>query len=91
MQTAAKHRQPVAGVTADFTARQLASFSHDHVFVTQANTPLKNNLMDRFYSICKRAAIQGAEPGGSVDIHSLRGTFATLAIERGGSPRAITS
>jgi integrase len=84
-------RGPVAGHTPSVTAKQAATFTRDHVFVTKANTPLKNNLLDRFYAICKRAGIEGAEPGGSVDIHSLRGTFTTLAIENGASPKAVQS
>ena len=36
-----------------------------------------------------RAAIEGAETHGSVDIHSLRVTFATLALENGASPKAV--
>jgi integrase len=87
----AKARQPVTGHTPDITTRQAAAFSRDHVFVTKANTPLKNNLLTRFYAICKRAGIEGAESGGSVDIHSLRGTFTTLAIENGASPKAVQS
>jgi integrase len=79
------------GHTPAVTAKQAAAFSRDHVFVTRANTPLKNNLLARFYAICKRAGIDGAEPGGSVDIHSLRGTFTTLAIENGASPKAVQS
>lgn len=84
-------RQAVAAHSAGATAKQAATFSRDHVFVTKANTPLKNNLLTRFYAICKRAGIDGAESGGSVDIHSLRGTFTTLAIENGASPKAVQS
>ena len=85
----AKDRQPVAGSTPDQTVQQAANFSREHVFVTKANTPLHNNLLKRFYAICKRAGIEGAEPGGSVDIHALRVSFITLAIEHGGNPKAI--
>lgn len=85
----AKHRQPVAGDTPKQTLQQAATFSRDHVFVTAANTPLKHNLLRAFYSVCKRAGIVGAVQGGSVDLHSLRVTFTTLALENGASPKAV--
>lgn len=70
-------------------AAQQAAFSQDHVFVTQANTPWKNNLLRAFYRCCRRAGIAGAEPGGSVDLHALRVSFVTLALEHGATPRAV--
>lgn len=79
----AKSREPVPGKTPE------GKFSRDHVFVTAANTPLKNNLLRAFYAICKRAGIEGAHAGGSVDLHSLRVTFTTLAIDNGASPKAV--
>lgn len=85
----AKHRKPVPGSTPKQTAQQAARFSKTHVFVTHANTPLRNNLLKRFYAICKRAGIEGAETGGSVDIHALRVSFITLSIEHGGNPKAV--
>lgn len=85
----AKHRKAVSGLTAVQTAQQVARFSKDHVFVSKANTPLRNNLLKRFYSVCKRAGIEDAKPGGSVDIHALRVSFITLALEHGGNPKAI--
>jgi integrase len=85
----AKARQPVAGHTPKQTAQQAAAFSRDHVFVTSANTPLRNNLLRAFYATCKRAGIEGAEPGGTVDLHSLRVTFTTLTLEHGASPKAV--
>ena len=33
--------------------------------------------------------VDGAEQGGSVDLHSLRVTFTTLALENGASPKAV--
>ncbi len=89
LQQQAEFRQPVTGTTPAQTRRQLARFSREHVFVTLANTPLRNNLLDRFYRVCRKAGIDGAEPGGSVDIHSLRVSFATLALEGGARPRAV--
>jgi integrase len=85
----AKKRQPIPGRTPKQTEQQRTRFSREHVFVTQANTPLKNNLLKRFYAVCKRAEIEGAEPGGSIDLHALRVTFISLAIEHGGSPKAV--
>lgn len=81
MKQRAKCRQPAAGLE--------NRFSRDHVFVTKANTPLVNNLLRAFYAVCKRAGIEGAVSGGSVDLHSLRVTFTSLAIEHGASPKAI--
>lgn len=89
LQKQATHRRPVEGRAKHITAGQLKNFSKEHVFVTQANTPLKNNLLKRFYAVAKRAGIEGAHSGGSVDIHSLRGTFATLALEGGATPKAV--
>jgi len=85
----AKHRQPVPGNSPKQTRQQLANFSRSHVFVSKANTPLKNNLLRRFYRICDKAGISGAEPGGSVDIHSLRVSFTTISLEHGAKPKAI--
>lgn len=60
-----------------------------HVFATQAGTPLKNNLLRQFYTYAQRAGIHDAVPGGSVDIHSLRGTAATLMLAGGGDPKSV--
>ena len=89
MKAAAKHRQPVPGNTPAATDLQRERFSRDHVFVTQANTPWGGNLLKRFYSVCRKADIQGAEPGGSVDIHSLRVTFTTMSMDHGANPKAV--
>ena len=86
----AADREPMVG-RSRIQVAQRANFTRDHVFVTQANTPLCNNLLDRFYSTCKRAGIEGAEKWGSVDIHSLRVTFTTLSLEHGASPKAVQS
>ncbi|MHB1034910.1 MAG: tyrosine-type recombinase/integrase [Pirellulales bacterium] len=85
----AEDREPVVRGTAKARERQKAHFSRDHVFVTGANTPWKNNLLRAFYAICKRAGIEGAETGGSVDIHSLRVSFTTIALENGANPRDV--
>ncbi|WP_254512345.1 tyrosine-type recombinase/integrase [Anatilimnocola floriformis] len=85
LREAARDRRSIAGKTPP------GRFSANHVFVTAYNTPRKNNLLRAFYAVCKRAGIDGAEPGGSVDIHSLRVTFTTLAMEHGASPKAVQS
>jgi integrase len=85
----ASRRQHVEGLTQASTAQQRANFTREHVFVSRANTPLRNNLLARFYAVCKRAGIEDAVPGGSVDIHSLRVSFTTLSLENGANPRAV--
>jgi integrase len=85
----AKRRGPVPGSTPAQTAKQAAKMSKEHIFVSKANTPLHNNLLTRFYAVCKRAGIEDGRPGGSIDIHALRVSFITLALEHGGSPKAI--
>lgn len=89
LRDAAAARQPVQGLTPELTAQQAANFSRDHVFVTKANTPWRNNLLKRFYACCKNAGIADARPRGAVDLHSLRVTFTTLSIENGASPKAV--
>ena len=79
----APSRLPVPGKTLP------GRLSRDHVFVNGANTPWYNNLLRTFYTWCKRADIEGADSGGSVDLHSLRVTFTTLALEGGAAPKAI--
>lgn len=85
----AKDREPVRSRNADLTERQRRNFSRDHVFVTRVNTPMRNNLLTRFYTCCKRASIEGAHSGGSVDIHSLRVSFTTIALENGAKPKSV--
>lgn len=85
----AKHRKPMPGQTAKMTELLKKRFSKDHVFVTTKNTPLDSNLLAKFYRVCRKAGIEDAKAGGAVDIHSLRVTFTTLAIEGGASPKAV--
>jgi len=82
-------RQPARFNARAMSERQSTNFTREHVFVTRANTPLRNHLLDRFYSTCQKAGIEDAKPGGSVDIHSLRVTFTTLSLEGGASPKAV--
>lgn len=85
----APFRVPIDGHTSDLTRRQHENFSKAHVFVTKANTPMRNNLLTRFYAVCKKAGIADAVRGGAVDIHGMRVSFATLALESGGTPKAV--
>ena len=85
----AKRRQPVPGSTPSLTEQQRRNFTRKHVFVTRANTPLRNNLLRAFYSICRRAGIEGGHRGGNVDIHSLRVTFTTMALSCGGNIKDV--
>ncbi len=87
----APFRKPGKGTTAKDTAIIELAFSKAHVFVTQAGTPWGHRLLRRFHAICKRVGIEGAEPGGSVDLHSLRVTFTTLTIEGGANPKEVQS
>ncbi|MBX9656399.1 tyrosine-type recombinase/integrase [bacterium] len=87
----AAQRKPVPAKRAAQSEQQLRNFSRDHVFVNQANSPWRNNLLRAFYFYCRRAGIMDAKRRGAVDLHSLRVTFTSLAIEHGASPRAIQS
>jgi integrase len=86
---AGDRRRPVPGKTAAETADRAARFSRDHVFVTTANTPHRSGLLKLFYAACCRTGIEDAGSGGSVDLHSLRVSFTTLALENGASPKAV--
>ena len=85
----ARRRRPIPARTAKQTEQQKARFSREHVFVTRANTPWRNNLLRKFYLICEKAGIEGAHPRGSVDIHSLRVSFITISLEHGAAAKAI--
>lgn len=63
--------------------------SKEHVFVGEANTPYSNNLLRAFYAVCRRVGIEDAYPGGSIDIHALRGTYVTVALDHGANPKAV--
>lgn len=89
LQSAAKDRKPRKGNTEAITKRIAEKFSREHVFVTKASTPWHNHLLTRFYSVCKKAGIEGGHVGGNVDIHSLRVSFATLALDNGANPKAV--
>ena len=63
--------------------------NQDLVFATPWGNNHYNNLLKKFYSCAKAAGIVDAKSGGSIDIHSLRGTFATMSIDAGASPKAV--
>jgi integrase len=89
LREASQHRQRMPGRTSAQTEQQRRAFTRERVFVTHANTPLKNNLLRRFYAVCRRASIEGAHFGGTVDLHSLRVSSTTLMLEPGASPKAV--
>jgi integrase len=89
LQAEAKDREPATCSCPNRSEQIAGRFSREHVFVTKYNTPIGNNLLARFYETCKRAGIQTHSEQGDVDIHSLRGCFATLAIDGGANPRAV--
>src|SRR5690606_16144684 len=68
-----------------------AGADQDLVFVNCLGRAIDNNLLRRFYSVCRRAGIPDACPGGAVDLHSLRVTYATLSLEGGANPKAVQS
>lgn len=86
-------RQPGKGTTRELTERIGHRFTRENVYVSEANTPLGNNIQKRFYATCRRAGVDvsGLEEGqgNSVDIHALRGTFATHAASNGGDIAAL--
>jgi len=86
-------RQPGKGTTTKLTAQIQAKFTREHVYVTEANTPLGSNVRDRFYETCKRAGVDvaGLEDGqgNAIDLHALRGTFATHAAQNGADIAAL--
>jgi integrase len=85
----APHRRPGKGATPQSRVAIPKYFSHEHVFVSPDGTPWRGTLLRRFYTACKRAGIQDARSRGSVDIHSLRVSFATLALENGAAPKQV--
>lgn len=59
------------------------------IFVNRAQGELTIGFLQAFYSACGKAGIEGAHPNGSVDLHALRATFATLSIDAGSNPKAV--
>ena len=92
-----KDRQPGQGRTAAITKRLQERFSRNHVFVTTENTPVTHGsgLYYAFMRCCELAGIitRRIDVAGHeidhVDLHSLRRTFCTDAIENGGDPKSV--
>jgi integrase len=89
LQAQVKDRRPVDHPIAAQAAKQTAAFSREHVFVSRANTPLRNNILTRFYAVCAKAGIDDGHPSGKVDLHSLRVTCATLMLQGGANPKDV--
>ena len=53
------------------------------------NAPWRHSLLRVFYACCEQAEIEGGEQNGSVDIHSIRGTFVSLSFDGGADPKAV--
>jgi integrase/recombinase XerD len=84
LKAAAADRRP------DPMARKGTIFSQDHVFVRANNTVFDQGIVLRmFRAVCKRLGIEGCEPCGSVDIHSLRATVTSIMFERGATGKEI--
>ncbi len=77
------------GMAAILRKLQKSAGKSAHVFLNKVGSPHRNNLLTRFYTCCKRAAIADGKRGGSIDLHSLRVTFTTLALENGANPKAV--
>jgi integrase/recombinase XerD len=77
--------------TANYRTKQGRAVDHDFVFVNAANCRYRNegNLLRAFYAICKKAGITDARPWGSVDIHAMRVTFASMSIDCGADPKSV--
>ncbi len=84
LRASAEQRRPIPGRT------KAGRLSREHVFVNAGNAPWRGgNLLKAFQRACEKAGIEDGKMGGSLDIHSLRGTFISHAIENGGSPKAV--
>lgn len=68
-----------------------ARFTRDIVFVTSSSTKWcgSSSFLQAFYKLASAVGIPGAHRNGSVDIHSLRVTFATLALDGGADLKAV--
>ncbi len=89
-----KARQiPIAGAILDVLTNgvQDAQDRGDGVVVRdpRGNRWNRQTLRRRLIRHCQSVAIEGAEPNGSIDIHSLRGTWATQAIASGADPKSV--
>jgi len=63
--------------------------STDYVFTTTIGTKLGNNLLKAFYRVCKAAGIDDGRCGGSIDLHALRASCATLMLAGGANIKDV--
>lgn len=91
LRAAAPDRQPYQGKGA-YADNRRVGFSREHVFVSSNNTAWaqRTSIANSFYRICKKAEIPGAERRGTVDLHALRVTFATNALDAGADLLAVS-
>ena len=90
-------REPGAAQTPEIAEQIRERFTRDHVFVTQANTPLdhRSNVYHAFLRCCEAASIQTRTEDAEgrvvehVDVHSLRRTFATDLLASGADPGSV--
>jgi integrase len=90
-------RRPGTGASREIASRVQELFTKEHVFVSTQNTPLvkRAHLLILFLRHCRAADIPVEVRDGDgrvvehVDIHSLRRTFATLAIMNGADPKSV--
>jgi integrase len=84
-------RTPGKGKTKRLTRIVRARFTTAHVFTTSQQTPIAHNscLWSALRRCCKLAGIPARDERGRVDVHSLRRTFATEAIDRGSNPKVV--
>lgn len=93
----AASRQPGSWADAATTAQIRQRLTHEHVFVTTANTPLGGNVYRAFMASCGRAGIETKTVDAQghvvefVDLHSTRHTFATDLILNGADPKTVQS
>lgn len=96
-QEATRHERR-AGTNANpkYSAQVATKLTHDHVFVSTANTWMRMNCIHAaMMRCCGKAGIETKtfDAAGNlvtrVDVHSLRKTFATELIESGADPKSV--
>ena len=66
----------------------------EHIFLSGAGRPWRNNLLTRFKRCCRLAGIETSYPRDDgvrvvVDLHALRVTFASVLLEQGADEKAV--